>query len=171
MDEDDERASYASPPCFLHELDPVSLGYMSWAETVRLLNQLLEAERAGARAVALMSREEPAGPRREALRDVAGDEADCCAMLARHVLRLGGVPSRATGAFYDKLIALDGVDRRLALLDRGQAWVARKLREALPRIGDDRLYDDLRRMLETHERNIARCAELRAGADDGRSAP
>src|SRR3546814_8035751 len=42
-----EGAGYASSPCSLHELDPVHLGYMSTAETIALLNELLEGERAG----------------------------------------------------------------------------------------------------------------------------
>lgn len=169
--DDRENASYASPPCFLHELDPVSLGYMSRTETVELLNRLLEAERAGARGVALMSREATGEPARRTLREIAGDEADFCAMLARHVAGLGGAPSRATGAFFAKLVALDSADARLALLDRGQAWVARKLRDALPRVLDDGLYGDLRRMLEIHERNIERAARLRAGATGERTEP
>jgi hypothetical protein len=39
-------------PCVVHELDPSSLGYMSQAEVLDLLGQLLEGERAGARASA-----------------------------------------------------------------------------------------------------------------------
>ena len=154
-----EGASCASPPCFMHELDDVSLGYLPRAEIVELLNQLLEAERAGARAVGAMSREHP-GDRGATLRRVAADEAAFCAMLARHVTRCGGVPSRVTGEFYKKVLALEGDGPRLELLNRGQAWVTRKLREALPKIKDDRLHDDLRDMLETHERNIERCAHL-----------
>ncbi len=158
--DDRENASYSSPPCFLHELDDVSLGYMGRPELLDLLGGLLEAERAGARAVALMSRQDAAGRRREALRQVAIDEADCCAMLARNITRLRGAPSRATGAFYGKLAALETIGERLALLDRGQGWVVRKLRDALPRIRDDSLHRDLRDMLELHERNIERCNGL-----------
>jgi hypothetical protein len=154
-----EAVSCASPPCSMHELDDVSLGYLERTEVVALLNQLLEAERAGARAVGFMSRQ-GAGERREALRQVAADEAAFCAMLARHVTRCGGAPSRATGTFYEKVLALESDDQRLKLLDRGQGWVVRKLREALPRIRDDRLHEDLRDMLEAHERNIERCARL-----------
>src|SRR3546814_2777322 len=46
-----EEEGYASPPCSMHELDPAYLGYLSTAETIELLNELLEGERAGARAV------------------------------------------------------------------------------------------------------------------------
>jgi hypothetical protein len=97
-----------------------------------LLGQLLEAERAGARGVGIMSRQAQNARARAALTDIARDEARFCAMLTRHITRLGGVPSTATGAFFDKLMAIEDPAQRLDFLDRGQGWVARKLREAPP---------------------------------------
>jgi 5-formyltetrahydrofolate cyclo-ligase len=154
---DDAAPAFASPPCALHELEPTARGYLSRAETLELLRELLEAERAGARGVGAMSREQIAECGHTLLRSVAMDEARCCAMLTRQIVRLGGTPSLATGAFYDKLLAVKEPDRRLDLLNRGQGWVARKIREALPRIEDDALHHDLKDMLELHERNIAAC--------------
>ncbi|MGF1593072.1 MAG: 5-formyltetrahydrofolate cyclo-ligase [Kiloniellaceae bacterium] len=156
-----EESVYASPPCSMHELDPGYLGYMDRAETIALLNNLLEGERAGARAVAEMARQEERAARRAALRDVAMDEARFCAMLVRHVTRLGGVPSPATGAFYDKVLSEESPAARIALLNRGQGWVVRRLREAAGRIAEDALLHDLKDMLEVHERNIGRCESLR----------
>ncbi|MGH8629328.1 MAG: DUF6306 domain-containing protein [Burkholderiales bacterium] len=98
---------------------------------------------------------------RTALREIARDEARFCAMLVRHIARLGGTPSRLTGAFYEKLAALERLDERLDLLNRGQGWVARRLREALPRIVDEPLRADLQEMLDVHQRNIERCTQLR----------
>ena len=60
-----------------------------------------------------------------------------------------------------KLLAIDDTRERLDFLDRGQGWVVRKLREALPGIDDAELRDDLADMLETHERNIVRSQALR----------
>ncbi len=157
--------SYASPPCSLHELDPSYLGYMTAEEVIALLNTLLEGERAGARAVAAVGRQVEEGRARSDLRHVAMDEARFCAMLSRHVTRLGGTPSNAVGAFYDKVMALESPAERIALLNRGQGWVVRKLREANGRIADDRLLRDLRDMLEVHERNIERCTALERLAD------
>ena len=51
---------------------------------------------------------------------------------------------------------------RLAFLNRGQGWVARKLREALPRIAEDDVHAALKEMLETHDANIARCVPFAA---------
>ena len=152
--------AYASPPCFMHELDPSYLGYLSTSETVALLNHLLEGERAGARAAAEMARQGADESDRVTLRGIAQDEGRFCAMLARHITRLGETPSLQTGAFYGKLIALDSSGERIDLLNRGQAWVVRKLQEPLPRIGDTELHRDLKKMLEVHERNIHQCAEM-----------
>lgn len=157
----DADSSYASPPCFMHEVDPAYMGYMSVSEMIPLLNLLLEGERAGARGVAEMDRQATDGPDRAVLHDIAKDEAHFCAMLTRQIARLGGTPSLQTGAFYEKLMALETSGERIDLLDRGQGWVVRKLREALPRVGDSALYHDLKNMLEVHERNIKRCSELR----------
>lgn len=126
-----------------------------------LLNQLLEGERAGARGIMAMSGAAPHAENRELLRAIARDEARFCAMLIRHVTRLGGAPSTRTGGFYAKLASLEGTDAQLDLLDRGQGWVVRKLCDALPRIADAALRADLREMLEAHLRNIDRCRALR----------
>lgn len=157
----DEQRGFASSPCLMHELDPSALGYMSRKETLNLLGQLLEGERAGARSVGVMSKEAPQSQVGAALRDIASDEAQFCAMLTRHIRRLGGPPSSATGAFYDKVIALNEFDQRLDLLNRGQSWIVRRLREALLRIDDDALRHDLNDMLSVHERNIAICTQLK----------
>jgi len=130
------------------------------SELLELLNALIEAERAGARGVEGMSREAANPTVRVALHDVATDEARFCAMLMRHVTRLGGVPSPATGAFLGKLRALERVDERLEFLNRGQGWVVRRLTTALPRIADPALRGDLREMLDVHAYNIKRCTAL-----------
>jgi Domain of unknown function (DUF6306) len=153
-------ATFASPPCFMHELDPAYLGYLPPDETIALLNLLLEAEKAGARGVMRMARDTTNARLCVELTAIARDEAGFCAMLAKHIRRLGGEPSTATGAFYDKLVAREGDAERMALLDRGQTWVALKLREVLPRIGDEALHKDLAVMLDVHERNIRHCAGL-----------
>lgn len=155
-----DGGAYASPACDMAQADPAYFGYLPREALLDLLNRLLEAERAGARAVQEMARQAADADRGAALREIAGDEARFCAMLSRQIARLDGTPSRATGAFYDKILALDGEAARLDLLDRGQGWVVRKLREALPRIADDALHAELRDMLAVHERNIARCAGL-----------
>lgn len=142
-------------------MSPANVTLMDRGELLDLLNTLLEAERAGARGVGEMGRKaSAAGTMHDALCDVARDEAQFCAMLTRHIERLGGEPSTDTGAFIDTLLAIDDINEQLVMLNRGQGWVARKLSDALPRIDDPILRADLEDMLEVHERNIERCNRL-----------
>lgn len=161
MSKKSPEPGFASPPCMLHEVDPTYLGYMSEEEMVGFLNELLEAERAGASGVGEMAA--PADAlHRPLLQTVAGDEARFCAMLTRHIVRLHGKPTTVTGKFLDKLRATEGLEAKLGLLNRGQGWVVKKLREGLSKIDDPLLYADLREMLEAHETNIAACEQALA---------
>jgi hypothetical protein len=155
----------SSPARQRHEVDPAQPGYASREDILVLLNQLLEAERAGARGARDMVALADGAPTRQALRDVARDEARFCAMLFGHITRLGGTPSRRTGAFHEKLAALETLDDRLQLLNRGQGWVVRKLADAVPTIADNALRADLQAMLDAHTGNIARCTRLVESAE------
>ena len=125
-----------------------------------MLNELLEAERAGARVTLESARAAGSGPIAELMRTIQRDEARWCAMLARHVKALGAAPSPKVGAFYAKAMAIADLGERIAFLNRGQGWVVRKLREMLPRVRDDRLHADLAEMLRSHEANIALANEI-----------
>jgi nitronate monooxygenase len=94
------------------------------------------------------------------LRKVQRDEAENCALLMRLARDIGHEPSRATGDFVAKALAVDGNAERLDFLNRGQAWVARKIREALPRIPEGELKSRLIAMQDSHMINIAACEAL-----------
>lgn len=158
-----ETRAVASSPCQASEAPPSYMGYLAREEILVLLDELLRAERAGARGVAAMVKRAP-GAAADLLPAVVRDEAGFVAMLGRHVKALGGEPASATGDFLRKLLALEDFAAQLALLNRGQAWVARRLREAIPRIAAPALARDLRAMLDVHERNIAACERLLAAA-------
>ena len=152
----------ASPPCLLGELDPATLGQLDRAACLEVLNTLLEAERAGA-GVAMRTAAQVEAPGLKALViDIQRDEARWCAVLTRAIRALEGEPSRRTGAFHDKAMAIADPGQRLAFLNRGQAWVVRKLDEILPRIASDALHAELMAMRDSHVRNIAR---VEHGAD------
>jgi hypothetical protein len=157
-----ERRRFASPPCALADVDPAYSGLMPIDELLALLNTLLEGERAGARGITETCLPLAAPADEEALREIAADEGRFCSMLYRHIVRLGGTPSNATGAFADKLALSETLIERLQLLNRGQAWVVRQLAPALPQINDPDLRADLTEMLRVHENNIARCDALLA---------
>lgn len=149
-----ETASFASPACLAHEVDGRYMGFAPRDELLPALNELLEAERAGAR-VTLRTAAEAPDDVRPLIMAIHRDEAHWCGVLTKAIRRLGGTPSSKTGAFHDKALAIDDLAARLAFLNRGQGWVARKLKALLPTIRDDRIHADLGAMLESHEQNIA----------------
>lgn len=156
MNGDDDIRDPSSPVCSANEADAAYMGYASREEIVAFLNVLLEAERAGAR-VTLRTSIKAAEPQIRALAEaIHHDEARWCTMLQDWVQRLGGMPSPHVGAFYDKAMVIADLRDRLAFLNKGQAWVVRKLTEMLPKVRDEALYRDLDAMLKSHEQNVAR---------------
>jgi Domain of unknown function (DUF6306) len=123
-------------------------------ELIAVLNELLEAERAGAK-VALESAREAGDPATaQLLEAIREDEARWCAMLLRHIKALQGTASPRIGAFHGKAMAIADLKERLTFLNRGQGWVVRKLREVTPRVRDEALLADLSHMLSSHVANI-----------------
>ncbi len=124
------------------------------AGLIAFLNELLEAERAGAK-VALESAAEATEPAVVALlKNIQRDEAHWCAMLLRQIKQLGGVVSPRIGAFHGKAMAIRDLKERIVFLNRGQGWVVRKLREVTPLVRDEALHADLAHMLSSHVANI-----------------
>jgi len=160
------QSDAGSPACSMHEADDGYMGYATKDELVAFLNELLEAERAGARVTLETARGAGVPQIAELMLTIQKDEARWCAMLSRHLKALGTAPSTRTGAFYDKAMAIADLGDRLTFLNRGQGWVVRKLREALPRVRDDNLHRDLADMLQSHEANIA-LAEAVASGNSG----
>jgi hypothetical protein len=155
---DDKAVALSSPACSMHEADDAYMGYAAKDELTALLNELLEAERAGARVTLESARAAGSGPIAELMRDIQRDEARWCAMLADHIRALGEAPTPKVGAFFGKAMAIADLGERVIFLNHGQAWVVRKLREMLPRVRGDRLHADLTEMLRSHEANIALAA-------------
>lgn len=139
--------------------------FASQAEVIEKLNELLAAERAGAR-VAVGSRRERTPPMIDVFfRRLSHDEAACCAMLSRHIGRLGGVPTAEVGTFHGAAMAIADIKDRLVFLNRGQTWVVRKLEALILRLRDNCLVEDLGEMLATHRTNIQSADELIALLD------
>jgi hypothetical protein len=124
------------------------------------LNTLLEAERAGAKLLSTYLDELPADFKdRESVRAVQLDEARNCAVLLGLLRDSGTTPSPATGNFYEKGLAIRGWPERFAFLNRGQAWVAKRLAKALPEIPDS-ARAALQEMHDSHLENIRKCETL-----------
>ena len=148
----------SSPVCYGAQADDAYLGYASREEILAALDELLEAERAGTRVALASARSLEGAAYRDLMQAVRDDEARWCAMLSRQIKRLNGLPSRKTGAFHQKALAIAEPFERLAFLNRGQAWVVRKLEALTPRVRDDALHADLRAMLDSHRINIERAS-------------
>jgi hypothetical protein len=120
------------------------------------LNELLEAERAGARVAMETARDMQPCALTTLVQDVHRDEVRWCRMLMRTIKALEGTPSTATGAFWGKAMAIPDLEQRLSFLNRGQAWVVRRLQTLIPRVQDAQVRTDLGAMLDAHRRNIER---------------
>jgi hypothetical protein len=133
-------------------LDPID-----HADLIAALNELLEAERAGARVARETASQLGAGHDWQALVvDIQHDEVRWCGMLMGLIRSLGSVPSDQTGAFHGKAMAIQGLVERMAFLNRGQAWVVRRLQAMIPRIGVAEVSEQLQTMLDAHVGNIER---------------
>ncbi|MDH2240969.1 DUF6306 domain-containing protein [Pseudomonas sp. GD03909] len=121
----------------------------------QLLQDLLSAERAGAK-VAGDSLQQPCTPeQRQLLEQVRHGEIESCKLLLECLQLRGLEPNKDIGAFYGKAMAIESMDDRLPFVDKGQQWVIRKLREYLPGCEDPELRSRLERMLHIHEENSA----------------
>lgn len=126
----------------------------STAEIIDFLNELLEAERAGARVALDTARQAAAAPLVGLLQAIRHDEARWCAMLLGQIGRIGGEASPRMGSFHERAMAIEDIKARVVFLNRGQGWVVRKLRDMMPRVHDRVLYTDLAHMLSSHVANI-----------------
>lgn len=132
----------------------------------QLLSSLLHAERAGVR-VCLYSRAQAPGARQQQLlQDIQRDEAKSCLGLINSLQMLGCVPDKVIGEFAQQCMAIENFDDRLRFLNRGQGWVAKQIRAALPRIEQAEIRQQLAEMLEDHQRNLDKINALL-----GQSAP
>lgn len=136
----------------------VDSGGVTRDELIEFLNELLEAEHAGARVTLESSRAAGEGAIAELMRAIQQDEARWCSMLRKQIRALGGEPSAKIGPFYKKAMAVSDLDERIAFLNRGQNWVVKKLREMISRLSyQNPLKLNLVVMLQSHEVNIKKC--------------
>ena len=135
---------------------------MSRHEYARLLNLLLESERAGAQLLAAYCEDLPPGSERRAwLGVLQRDEARNCATLIRLLREEGVEPTPAVGELYRKGLRIRGWAERLAFLNRAQQGVAGRIASALPQLAP---FADARRslggMLGSHLVNINVCQRI-----------
>ena len=140
------------------------MAHFSEAELVDFLNRMLEAERAGARALVVFMDDWPRhGAEWQTLRKVHEDEAHNCALIGEQLKRRGRDYSHATGEFYAKATAVKGARERIAFLVRGLKWAIREFEQALPRIADPEVKKLFAGMRERHARSAAACEAVARG--------
>lgn len=122
---------------------------------IEALNELLSAERAGAQVASISLNETEAEVARKMLTQVHRGEADSVRRLRECLLLLDAEPTPERGAFYEKCMAISDLPERLALVDRGQKWVIRKLEGLLEQVTHPRIRQELEAVLSTHEVNSA----------------
>ena len=149
-----EKVETTSPPCASHAAADRYMGYLDRDEVLDLLNMLLEAERAGARATVRMYADAEDAAVRVLMRRIHADEVRYCKTLIHCIEKLNGMPSSRVGDFYDKFIAIEDFEDRLNFLNRGQTWVVRTLEKSIHKIRDDDLHEILNEMRSTHVENV-----------------
>jgi hypothetical protein len=136
------------------------------AEWCAFVNRMLEAERAGARALLeFLGEYAREGEGWKVLRRVQGDEAHNCVLLGEVLRRAGEPYSHATGEFLDKALAVRGRRARLEFLCRGLGWSVREIEAALPRVPDEAGIKALTRIRDTHRGSLASCNALLKAKD------
>lgn len=126
----------------------------------RLLNTLLEGERAGAKLLAAYCDELPRDSDAYGrLSAVQRDEARNCAVLIHLLLEAGVAPTTAVGGFYERGLRIRGLRERLEFLNRGQQWVADRIAAELPRMSELPGQKPLQAMHDSHLVNIGICHE------------
>ena len=129
--------------------------------SAEFLNRMLEAERAGARALVVFMNDWPRNGREwTVLRKIHDDEAHNCALIGEQLKKLGRDYSHATGEFYAKAVAVSGNRQRIEFLLRGLGWAVREFSQAMPRIDDPEIRNTLGRMRDSHTRSIEACAAV-----------
>jgi hypothetical protein len=94
------------------------------------------------------------------MKQIQRGEADSYSRLRTCLERLGQVPNPRADAFYEKAIAIEKIDERLAFIDHGQRWVIKRIRESLPLCADPAIRHDLDVILRTHELHSEATAKI-----------
>lgn len=144
----------SSSPCQADDAETQLSDGISREQLLTTCNELLAAERAGARLTRRL-RDQADGELADLLDVIHADERASCRALLAAIRALGGEATTEIGDFEAKVLALDAMDARMALLSRGQSWVLHRLRTLLDGIHDAEVIDLLQDVFDRHDRNVA----------------
>ena len=125
---------------------------------IATLQELLAAERAGARVASQSLQQAQTPEQRALLARIRDGEADSCRRLIACLEHLGIEPGHQVGAFHDKAMAIADMTERLAFVDRGQRWVIRCITAQLTDCADPFIRAELQTVLQVHQDNSAPAA-------------
>ncbi|MNO47611.1 Nitronate monooxygenase [compost metagenome] len=120
------------------------------AELIDWLQELLRAERAGARLMLDSARQTDDPALLQRFAGLHRGEAESCRRLLHCLQRLGAQPEPGIGEFHAKAMAIDDLAERLDFIARGQRWVARQLSGRLPQLRQPWLRHELQQVLHLH---------------------
>ena len=119
-----------------------------------LLNRLLEAERAGHALLDTLIRTTADSGLKSLFTSFTEVEVSDVSVLEGLIRLHGGTPSTATGDFAQKVLQIEDLRGQIDLLSRGQAWVARKVEQALDLQPPPDIAAFLRAMANRHRHNV-----------------
>ena len=134
------------------------------AKLEAVLNQLLESERAGHRLLEALTHETADPEVKSLFANFTDVEVSDVSVLEGLIRLHGGAPSTKTGDFAEKVLHLDNLHDQINLLSRGQAWVARKVEQALVLNPPPDIAAFLKEMANRHRHNMewARAEAIKA---------
>ena len=121
---------------------------------VDFYNLLLEAERAGVVVIEEMLEKVEDQGLKTMLEKFLRDEGTDCKILFDLIMDEGGLPSKKTGAFVEKIRALPTLVEQVDLLIRGQEWVAKQIRRQRHLLPVGSPYLKLEAIKVLHEENV-----------------
>ena len=119
-----------------------------------LLNRLLEAERAGHALLDTLIQTTADSGLKSLFTSFTEVEVSDVSVLEGLIRLHGGTPSTATGDFAQKVLRIEDLRGQIDLLSRGQAWVARKVEQALDLQPPPDIAAFLKEMANRHRHNV-----------------
>ncbi|WP_417455226.1 5-formyltetrahydrofolate cyclo-ligase [Kiloniella sp.] len=147
--------NYSSPPCFMHKVDPVYLGYKSQSELIALLNDFRENELEGLKIITYLSKQPDGQLSNHALTQISDAKNKISQMLSQHISRLGQDQNSDKPMTKAKVSPLPASpDQALVHLKSIHHQSVQIIQDTLPRVENNDVALDLQNMLDTYEEII-----------------
>ena len=155
----DTIRTYASSPCWMHEVDPGYLGYWSRDEVVAFLESLLERERIGTKA---LSNIRQAATLRSAdlILEFELAQASICLLLQAEIAARGSSGTDPLKDVSNNGGTQSGLEDAIAAARANQAGLSQTIEQAIPNILDSELSSHLTKMMQLHWTQMEKLGSL-----------